>query len=115
MKSEGSLLHSHRISFNAAFIWFYPVHHIDFFKVIIIIISIFSFWICFTSDGLLAQRLTPNLEGQVNCDRGFLPLAFDNSMSSCKVADASLVRPGYFISPVPAIATIMEEPSDGLH
>ena len=43
--------------------------------------SIFSFWICFTSDGLLAQRLTPNQEDQVICDRGFLPLAFDKSVS----------------------------------
>ena len=54
--------------------------------------SIFSFSICFTSDGLLAQRLTPNLEDQVICDRGFLPLAFDNSMSSCKAAAASLAK-----------------------
>ena len=52
----------------------------------------------------MAQPITPNLEDQVICDRGFLTLAFDNSMSSYKAADASLVRPGYFISPVPAIS-----------
>ena len=38
---------------------------------------------------LLAQRLTPNLEDQVFCDRDFLPLAFEKSMSSCKAADAT--------------------------
>ena len=37
-----------------------------------------AFEIFLTCDGLLAQRLTPNLEDQVVCDRGFLPLAFDN-------------------------------------
>ena len=68
------------------------------------LVLFFSFLNILPSDGLLAQRLTPNLEDQVICDRGFLPLAFDNSMSSCKAADASLVRPGYFISPVPAIS-----------
>ena len=36
------------------------------------------------SDGLLAQRLTPNLEEQVIRHRGFLSLAFDNSMSLAK-------------------------------
>ena len=56
------------------------------------------------SDGLLVQRLTSNLEDQVICDRGFLPLAFDKSISSSKAADATLVRPGYFISPVPAMS-----------
>ena len=58
----------------------------------------------FSSEGLLAKRLTGNLEGQVICDRGFLPLAFDKSMSSCKAADATLVQPGYFISPLPSIS-----------
>ena len=53
--------------------------------------SIFSFWIFFTSDELLAQRLTHNLEDQVICDRGFLLLAFDKSMSSCKAANANLL------------------------
>ena len=55
------------------------------------------------NDEFLAQRLTPNLEDHVICDRGFLPLAFDKLMSSCKAADATLVRHIYFISPVPAI------------
>ena len=41
---------------------------------------------------MLAQRLTPNLEDQIICDQGFLHLAFDKSMSSCKAADATLIR-----------------------
>ncbi|KAJ9599497.1 hypothetical protein L9F63_010029, partial [Diploptera punctata] len=36
--------------------------------------------------------------------RGFLPLAFDSPVSYCKAAALVLVRPGYFISPVPAIS-----------
>ena len=62
--------------------------------------STFSFVNALLNDGLLAQYITPNLEDQVIYDRDFLPLAFDKSMSSCKAADATLVRPGYFISPV---------------
>ena len=53
---------------------------------------------------LLVQRLTPNLENQVICVRRFLPLACDKSMPTCKAAEATLVHPGYFISPVPAIS-----------
>ena len=33
----------------------------------------------------------PNLEDQVICDQGFLPLAFERSVSSFKAADATLV------------------------
>ena len=62
-----------------------------------------AFEFFFTSYGLLVQRLTPNLEDQLIGDRGFLPLAFDKSMYSSKAADASLVRPGYIISPEFAI------------
>ena len=58
----------------------------------------------FPSDGLLVQRITPNLEDQVICDRAFLPLAFDKSMSYFKAINATLIRPGYFISPVRAIS-----------
>ena len=46
----------------------------------------------FPSDGLLPQCLIQNQEDQVIFDQGFLPLA---SVSSCKAADASLVRPSY--------------------
>ena len=55
-----------------------------------------------SSDGLVAQCLTPNQEDQVICDRDFLALAFEKSISSCKAAVATLVHPGYFISLVPA-------------
>ena len=48
--------------------------------------------------------LTPNLEDQVIFDQGFLTLAFDKSISNCKAAMLILVRPGYFISPVPAMS-----------
>jgi hypothetical protein len=34
----------------------------------------------------------------------FLPLALDTPISNCKAAVLVLVRPGYFISPVPAIS-----------
>ena len=34
------------------------------------------------------------------------PLAIDKAMSSCKAADATLIRSGYFTSPVPAICSI---------
>ena len=37
-------------------------------------------------------------------DQGFLPLALDTPESNCKAAVLVLVRPGYFISPVPAIS-----------
>ena len=39
--------------------------------------------------------LHPNLEDQVICNRGFLPLSFDESMSSYNAPDATLARPGY--------------------
>jgi len=51
--------------------------------------------------GLLHQP--PNLEDQVIFDQGFLPLALDTPVSNCKAAELVLIRPGYFISPVPAI------------
>ena len=37
-------------------------------------------------------------------DQGFLPLALDMPVLNCKAAVLVLVRPGYFISPVPAIS-----------
>jgi len=37
-------------------------------------------------------------------DEGFLPLALDMPVSNCKAAVLVWVRPGYFISPVPAIS-----------
>jgi len=37
-------------------------------------------------------------------DQGFLPVAHDAPVSNCKAAVLVLVRPGYFISPVPAIS-----------
>jgi len=36
--------------------------------------------------------------------QGFLPLALDTPISNCKAAVLVLVRPGHFISPVPAIS-----------
>jgi len=36
--------------------------------------------------------------------QGFLLLALDTPVSNCKAAVLALVRPGYFISPVPAIS-----------
>ena len=47
---------------------------------------------------------TPNLEDQVIFDQGFLPLALDTPVRNCKAAVLVLVRPGYIISPVPAIS-----------
>jgi hypothetical protein len=47
---------------------------------------------------------TPNLEGQVIFDQGFITLALDKPISNCKAAVPVLVRPGYLISPVPAIS-----------
>jgi hypothetical protein len=47
---------------------------------------------------------TPNLEGQVIFDQGFLPLALDKPISICKAAVLVLIRPGYFIYPVLAIS-----------
>jgi len=47
---------------------------------------------------------TPNLEDHVIFDQGFLPPALDMQVSNCKAAVLVLVRPGYFISPVPAIS-----------
>ena len=46
-------------------------------------------------------RLTPNLEHQVICDRGFLPIAF--AKSPFMAANATLLCSGYFISLVPVI------------
>ena len=37
-------------------------------------------------------------------DQIFLPLALDTPVSNCKAAVLVLVRPGYFISPVPAVS-----------
>ena len=37
-------------------------------------------------------------------DQGFLPLALDTPVSNCRAAVLVLVRPEYFISPVPAIS-----------
>jgi len=48
--------------------------------------------------------LAPNLEDQVIFDQDFLPLAFDKPISNCKTAVIVLVRPEYFISPVPAMS-----------
>jgi len=36
--------------------------------------------------------------------QGVLPLALDTPISNCKTAVLVSVRPGYFISPVPAIS-----------
>ena len=47
---------------------------------------------------------TPNLEDQVIFDQGFLPLALDAPVSNRKATVLVLIRPGYFISPVPAIS-----------
>ena len=47
---------------------------------------------------------TPNLEDQAIFDQGFLPVALDTPVSNCKAAVLVLVRPGYFISLVPAIS-----------
>ena len=55
-------------------------------------------------DGLLALRITPNLEDQVICFQGFLPLAFTDPPVNRKAAVLVLVCPGYFISPVPSIS-----------
>jgi hypothetical protein len=38
---------------------------------------------------------TPNLEGQVIFDQGFLPLALDKPISNCKAAVLVSVRPWY--------------------
>jgi hypothetical protein len=37
-------------------------------------------------------------------DQGYLPLALDKPISNCKAAALVLVRPWYFIPPVPAIS-----------
>jgi hypothetical protein len=37
-------------------------------------------------------------------DQSFLPLALDTPVPDCRAAVLVLVRPGYFISPVPAIS-----------
>ena len=58
-------------------------------EVVPIEVLFLAFLNIFPNDELLAQRLTPNLEDQVIYDQGFLPLAFDKSMSSCKAADAT--------------------------
>ena len=47
---------------------------------------------------------TPNLDDQVIFDQGFLPLARDTPVSNCEAAVLVLVRPGHFVSPVPAIS-----------
>jgi len=58
--------------------------------------------------------LTPNLEDQVVFGQGFLPLALDTLVSNCKAAVLVLVRPGYFISPVPAISGAFPYPPPGV-
>ena len=55
-------------------------------------------------DGLLALRITPNLEDQAICFRGFLPLGFTDPSVNRKAAVLVLVCPGYFISLVPNIS-----------
>jgi len=52
-------------------------------------------------DGL---RIPPNLEDQVICFRGCLPLAFTDPSVNRKAAVLVLVCPWYFISPVPFIS-----------
>jgi hypothetical protein len=52
----------------------------------------------------LACCFNPNLEDGVIFDKGFLPLALDEPISNCNAGVLVLVRPGYFISPVPAIS-----------
>jgi len=47
---------------------------------------------------------SPNLEDQVIFDQDFLPVALDTPVSNRKAAVLVLVRPEYFISPVPAIS-----------
>jgi hypothetical protein len=47
---------------------------------------------------------TTNMENRVIFDQGFLPLVLDKPISNCKAAVPVLVRPGYFISPLPAIS-----------
>jgi hypothetical protein len=47
---------------------------------------------------------TPNLEDRVIFDQGFLAVALDKPISNCKATVLVLVRPRYFISPVPAIS-----------
>ena len=37
-------------------------------------------------------------------DQLFLPLVLDTPVSNCRAAVLVLVRPGYFISPLPAIS-----------
>ena len=54
--------------------------------------------------GSLALRITLNLEDQVICFRGFLPVAFTDPSVNRKTAVLVLVCPGYFISPVPSIS-----------
>ena len=56
------------------------------------------------SRGLACRINPPSLEEQVIFDQGFLPLALDTPVSNCKAAVLVLVRPGYFISTVPAIS-----------
>jgi hypothetical protein len=55
---------------------------------------------------------TPNLEDQAIFGQGFLPLALDTPVSNSKAAVLLLVRPGYFISQVPATS---DERSPILH
>jgi len=61
-----------------------------------------SFFVDEQGAGLSHQP--PNSEDQVIFDQGFLPVALDKSISNCRAAVLVLVRPGYFISPVPAIS-----------
>ena len=42
------------------------------FKCLYLFINLVSFLNIWTSDGLLAQRLTPNLEDEVICNQGFI-------------------------------------------
>jgi hypothetical protein len=54
--------------------------------------------------GSWSAALTSNLEDQVIFGQGFLPLALDTPVSNFKAAVLVLVRPGYFIFPVPSIS-----------
>jgi len=63
--------------------------------------SLASFFFRWAGDWPAA--LNPNLEDQVIFGQGFLPVALDTPVWNCKAAVLVSVRPGYFISTVPAI------------
>jgi hypothetical protein len=67
------------------------------------IVGLFSSFL-FPMSRVWPAASNPNLEDQVIFDQGFLPLALDKPISDCKAAVLVLVRPGCFISPVPAIS-----------